>query len=467
MPPPVQERWAILAGIPKIVATEEAKGVRRAVNSSISVARDKPPCSSVLTVPSRVSSAPNYIWYPYVAAADPSGLLLLRATQPFTNFSCIYSYHLCDALTGKIAAIPRHFQTMCLHGENAGLLRRGREFMVAELRPTHDGSGRATLLCFTAGKYNWVEKQLTYFPPLDRPYFAEGVISHGGMLWWVDLSYGILACDPFADKPELLYVPLPWVPDELPAGPINRGMYRCVNVSDGRLRHVQIHGNPNAPMVTMWALADPARAGDWFHEHTVAMADVWADQSYLETSLPQSTPTLALIHPMNPDKVYFFINSCIFAVDLQRRKVVEFSDFWMPKLPSHLKRSSHFVHVWQNDPSCRPDILPRCFNKDKFSVGPDVKKLIKRFTAAQSRSTGAQPVTFAAAQSRSEQVKPVMHDKDLRLKRLRDHEHREVEEMQAKKMKFLAVLDEAVESHKKNMCAALIMKEGSVSAVDV
>ncbi|CAL5092793.1 unnamed protein product [Urochloa decumbens] len=406
MPPPVaQERWSILAGIPKVLPTEPEANNKRKRRPAITISVDlnKPPNASILTIPRRVSSAPNNIWYPYVAAADPSGLLLLRATEPFTSTSCIYSYHLCDAATGKVAAIPRHFQTMCFHGMNAGLLRRGRrDFMVAELRPTHDGSGRATLLCFTAGRYNWVEKELTYSPPLDRHYFGEGVVSHAGMLWWIDLSYGILACDPFADEPELLYVPLPWVPDELPppAGPISRGMYRCVKVSDGRLRHVQIHGNPNAPVVTMWALADPAPAGDWFHERTVAMADVWADQSYKDTSLPRSVPTLALIHPMNPDKVYFFINSCIFAVDLRLRKVVEFSQFSMPKPPPHLNISSHFVHVWQNDPSCRPDVLPSCFNKDNFSIGPDTKKLIKRFEAAHRRSTAAKPVTFPAAQSR-------------------------------------------------------------------
>jgi len=26
-----------------------------------------------------------------------------------------------------------------------------------------------------------------------------------------------------------------------------------------------------------------------------------------------------------------------------------------------------------------PDILPSCFNRDKFSIGPGVKKLMKRF----------------------------------------------------------------------------------------
>jgi hypothetical protein len=41
MPPAAQERWALLAGIPKVVDTEEAKGKRLPV--SISVARDEPP----------------------------------------------------------------------------------------------------------------------------------------------------------------------------------------------------------------------------------------------------------------------------------------------------------------------------------------------------------------------------------------------------------------------------------------
>jgi hypothetical protein len=75
MPPPAQERWAIFCRIPKVVATAEAMGVRPPVSSSISVDRDEPHCASVLTVPSRVSSAPNNLWYPYVAAADPSGMI--------------------------------------------------------------------------------------------------------------------------------------------------------------------------------------------------------------------------------------------------------------------------------------------------------------------------------------------------------------------------------------------------------
>uniref|UniRef100_A0A0A8Z7U2 Uncharacterized protein n=1 Tax=Arundo donax TaxID=35708 RepID=A0A0A8Z7U2_ARUDO len=195
----------------------------------------------------------------------------------------------------------------------------------------------------------------------------------------------------------------------------------------------------------MWALADPAWAADWNQERSVPLADVWADQSYLDTMLPQSIPALPLLHPTDPDKVYFFLSSFIFAVDLRLKKVVEFNDFAMPDPPSHRNRSSHFVHAWQYDPSSRPDFLPRCFKQDKFSVGPEhkkyIKKYIKRLTAAQSRMPPATHVT------------PVTHDNGKPSKRFRDHDNMEMEEQKATRMKFEAILSKAVESRKKSLPA--------------
>ncbi|PVH63112.1 hypothetical protein PAHAL_3G476500 [Panicum hallii] len=114
-----------------------------------------------------------------------------------------------------------------------------------------------------------------------------------------------------------------------------------------------------------------------------------------------------------------------------------------------------------------PDILPSCFSKDRFSVGPDFKKLEKRFAAAQSRSTAAKPVTFAAAQSRLTAVKPDMHDKGIRLKRIRDHDDMQMEELEAKRMKLKAVFSQVIESRKKKLMGSLTMKEGAMSAIGV
>ncbi|TVU49497.1 hypothetical protein EJB05_00810 [Eragrostis curvula] len=424
MPSPAQERWTILAGIPKVVGDEEAGGMSP-LGTTIAVDCNDPPCASVLTVPRRVSSAPTTISYPYVAAADPSGLILLSATQPHSNLSTMVSYRLCDAPTGKSVGIPRHNRPMGLHGSNAGLIRRDRDFMIAELRPTHDGSGRATLLCFRAGKHEWTVKELAYSPPLHRRFFGEGVVSHAGMLWWVDLSYGILACNPFDDEPEILYVPLPKVVDELPVNPANRGVYSCLKVSGGRLRYLQIHGTSDAPVVTMWALTDPPCAAEWNHERSVPLSDIWTDPNYLDTKLPWSIPALALLHPTDPDKVYFFLSSYIFAVDLRLKKVVECNGFVMPGPPSHMKLSSHFVHAWKYDPSYRRGFLPKCFKENKVSLDPKYKKM----TQATPVTTPVIPVTT-----------PVIRVSDNRLKRFRDHDHMVMEEQLTKRMKLEAMM---------------------------
>ncbi|TVU47711.1 hypothetical protein EJB05_07318, partial [Eragrostis curvula] len=194
------------------------------------------------------------------------------------------------------------------------------------------------------------------------------------MLWWVNLFYGILACDPFADEPELFHIPLPRVLEELPPVALNnRGVHRCVKVSGGKLMSVQIHGSADASVVSTWALADPASAGEWNPEHIVRLADVWADESYLNTLLPRSVlvPALALLHPADPNKAYFFLCSHIFAVDLRRGTIVEFSEFRMPEPLGHVMISSHFVHAWQYDPSSSKgpaDFVPTSLMKEEFTA---------------------------------------------------------------------------------------------------
>ncbi|CAL4935693.1 unnamed protein product [Urochloa decumbens] len=360
-----QERWTILAGIPKVLKDEEAKRIFPR-GTDISVAYNELPSASVLTAPLRITSPPYpYNNYPYIAAADPSGLLLLRAKQPLAKFSAMVTYHICDASTGEVISLCQHECPMNLHGDNVGLIMKDQRCLVAELQPKTDGTGRATLLCYTVGEYQWVEMELAYSPPLQvqgRYWRGDGVISHGGMLWWVDLCYGLLACDPFADEPELIHIPLPRVLDELPVERMNRSAYCCVKVSGGRLRYVQIHGSPDAPVVSTWALADQASAGEWIPECSVCLAG----ESY-GTMLPRSIPTLALLHPTDPCKVYFFLDSCIFAVDLRRRMIVESSEFKMPDAPGQLMTCSHFIHAWQYDPSrSRPsDFVPTHLRKVK------------------------------------------------------------------------------------------------------
>ncbi|XP_014755954.2 uncharacterized protein LOC100831859 [Brachypodium distachyon] len=194
--PPAPERWSILARIPKVIKGKEAKRTFPR-GADVTVACADPPRASLLTVPFRVSPPPCIFNHPYVAAADgSSGLLLLSATEPAGEVT----YHLCHARTGEATCLrPQSSFMVSCHGANVGLtvLGGGDGVVVAELQPSTDGSGRATLLCYTAGGYSeWAFKELAYSPPLLRQWFCEEVVSYGGMLWWVELSYGILACDP-------------------------------------------------------------------------------------------------------------------------------------------------------------------------------------------------------------------------------------------------------------------------------
>ncbi|EMS54684.1 hypothetical protein TRIUR3_27191 [Triticum urartu] len=103
-------------------------------------------------------------------------------------------------------------------------------------------------------------------------------------------------------------------------------MYRCVGVSAGKLRFVDtyymgrvIGGTPN---ISVWTLPGPDST-EWTLEHEVSFGEIWADESYKATGLPVEIPTLALIHPENPDVVYFFLEKHMFGVDVRARKVVD------------------------------------------------------------------------------------------------------------------------------------------------
>lgn len=80
------------------------------------------------------------------------------------------------------------------------------------------------------------------------------------------------------------------------------------------------HGG--APKVSMGALADPGTA-EWTLEYEASFSEIWAAESYKASGLPEKTPVLALIHPKNPDVVYFFLEDHLFGVDMRTKSVVE------------------------------------------------------------------------------------------------------------------------------------------------
>jgi hypothetical protein len=109
----------------------------------------------------------------------------------------------------------------------------------------------------------------------------------------------------------------------------------------------------------VWTLAD-ADSMEWTLEHEATFTEIWADESYKATGLPREIPTLALIHPKNPDVVYFFLEEHLFGVDVRAHKVVECEVYGLVAPPS-CQIASRFVRAWE---------LPRALSSGNDTIIP-------------------------------------------------------------------------------------------------
>ncbi|VAH59643.1 unnamed protein product [Triticum turgidum subsp. durum] len=375
--------WAVLGSIPRVAPPADG--------ADVSLALTPPPRVSILTVSPRLFPEPvTPKYFPFVLAADPSGLLLLQATlgRPWTReitdgphgpgvhwHDSEPRYFVLDANAGSAFRLPEPKPVDIMHQALLGLIASpggGGHYMVSELRPIM-GTDEATLLSFSSEVGKWVEHY-----PLPRRIFAPiGVVSHHGRLWWVDLTWGVITSDPFASDPALRFVPLP--PDRVLRSREAWGesdMYRCVGVSAGKLRFVDtyymgrvIGGTPN---ISVWTLPGPDST-EWTLEHEVSFGEIWADESYKATGLPVEIPTLALIHPENPDVVYFFLEKHMFGVDVRARKVVDCKLYDLVA-PPRCAVASRFVRAWRLPQQQSPGMLnwsndPILTAKDKSPHG--------------------------------------------------------------------------------------------------
>ncbi|CAM0146373.1 unnamed protein product [Urochloa decumbens] len=353
--------WIILSTAPRVSAPDALPD-----GADLSLALAAPPGLSHLTVSTRVSPAdpdPHArLDSPYVLAADPSGLLLaitpppLSASSPATErvrrgpdgvertFHISYipdpDYAVLDVASATARRLPgRDILSPATLGVIASPSGSGG-FMVVEFQFIVGGTG-ASLYCFSSHTGAWVEKKVRN--PLPRWIWNfSDVLSHNGKLWWVDTAAGLLACDPFADNPDMAYVPLPPPEDGDEAASGDCGCYYCsermiasrrrIQLSNGTFRCGQIASPPRKPKdhaaaagphtVTMRTLADPETA-HWTLDYKVPLADIWADHTYKAAGLPEKEPVLAFIHPNNPDVLYFSLDHYLFAVDMRAKKLVE------------------------------------------------------------------------------------------------------------------------------------------------
>ncbi|TVU09962.1 hypothetical protein EJB05_43461, partial [Eragrostis curvula] len=358
--------WVILGSVPRVCDDDELQ--------QLSLDLAPPPRVSIVTVPWRVAPDPTTgANFPAFRAADPSaGLLLLVTTQGTLAAAgrtmgddssghpthvdhdvMLPAYFVCDLASATASRLPEPDVPVSYHRNQALTATPGGHYMVAHLGHIDDAAAdHATLLCFWSDTNEWVEKTLPLLHdgPLPRKFGpSDCAITHDSRLWWVDLSRGILTCDPFADQPQMRFLPFP--PGKSLPPPKRIDKYRCVKVSAGKLRFLDI--DRRADKVTMWTLQ--ANQQEWVLEHQLSFQHLRADDSYKAAGLEEdSDPVLAFVHPTNPDVVYFFLEENLVAVDMRAIKVVD-CDVCLLVLPPMKFVSSGFVIACELPPSISTD----------------------------------------------------------------------------------------------------------------
>lgn len=169
------------------------------------------------------------------------------------------------------------------------------------------------------------------------------VIAYDDKLCWVDLTRGLLVCNPLDPNPHLTFVALPDLTgdDDMFVALQDRheGLggiesFRIVRVSGGKLRFVDVvrrHGEPpEATRVVVWTLEslfDPSigRAKWEHHQCMTTLASIWGHKTYLKSGMPREPPVLAFLHPHKHAVVYFFLNDYLFSVNVYDSEVVQFA----------------------------------------------------------------------------------------------------------------------------------------------
>ncbi|CAL4889404.1 unnamed protein product [Urochloa decumbens] len=353
-PSPAAPQWVVLRRIPRVSRTDNDLPQD---TTAFLLALEAPPGLSVVSqlVIATDRGGPDRS-AAFVRAADSCGILLLSGSLADDKPSASASYFLFDAVSNTVRRLPDWPGN---GGGIAGLSvaagggSHNHNFMVAELVPPFSATngGSAALHCFSPEPGVWVHKPLRFPDRIRLPWHSAHVLYYDGKLWWVDLSQGLLACDPFAVKPELHFVPLP-SSGRLAKGDWKQrrdaGKHRCLNVSGGKLRFVVIQAHACVPKIKLWTLADPA-AGEWTLDHEARLQDIWDDQSYTNTGLSKKRPSLALVHPGKPNVVYFFLQKHLFGVDLRTKAVTESSPH--EHEGDEAAASSSSVLAWELPPS--------------------------------------------------------------------------------------------------------------------
>ncbi|CAO2169068.1 unnamed protein product [Urochloa humidicola] len=372
--------WVALSSIPVVYGTRDAAAAAFVPGVDFLLELQRPPRASYLALPERLVPDPRR-WepgynFPYVIAAAP-GRLLFMASQMATQRRSVFDpdYFLCDVAARtalRLPAVPHELPLTLFPRRTMGLAADPRfpgegHYMLAQLHPAEGTSQMRhdALLCFSTATGQWSVKQLASAPD-HEPWGAHGVFALGGFLWWVDIAYGMLFCDPFEEHPRLRLVTLP---DGCQMQGLGRGyrdtrlmdQRRFVRPSQGLLCYVEIQGlsydpaavndPPNNPAISMWSLVQPEGAHPWRLEYVTSFTDIWTHRTYIAAGLPQGkVPNLALVDPNNHKIIYLFQDALLFAWDAGAGEVVCCEQCFVDRDFQDLHfQYSRFVDAWESE----------------------------------------------------------------------------------------------------------------------
>ncbi|EMS60661.1 hypothetical protein TRIUR3_28210 [Triticum urartu] len=168
MAPAAQEQWYIMYAVPDV--SEDVMKPQKFPNATFSF--NKVPLPSRLFVESSVASPAGSVEYPYIAAADRSGHLLLCG---YTSFGL--TFYICDPLFRMTMGIFPHDGGFNCH-YRVGLIRNHHRRLLL------GGEDVFFTLFYTVDLYSWVEKEPDCSKILDKQQWrGDGVLTHEEAQW--------------------------------------------------------------------------------------------------------------------------------------------------------------------------------------------------------------------------------------------------------------------------------------------
>nr|XP_051181233.1 uncharacterized protein LOC127295338 [Lolium perenne]XP_051181234.1 uncharacterized protein LOC127295338 [Lolium perenne] len=240
-----------------------------------------------------------------------------------------FTYLVCNPLTGQVLRVPKLWgTTKALRDSRVGILTQvDRGYGLPDRFVVAMHFSQKNMLRFRSDTGKWDSTKSGWEDPRAQGLkIRQETVAFGGRLWWVDLRYGAISADPFADLTETPFVELPKA-SVLPEAQGHEAYqqlrkYRRVGVSEGRLRYVEV--SQREPFVLSSFTLDEESSGGWTLEHRVALSRVWAADGGGHPWLPlqgNKTPQICVLDPLHANVIHVIVGEHVVAVDMDVGKV--------------------------------------------------------------------------------------------------------------------------------------------------